>query len=216
MKKTTLVLAVIIGFAACKSKTDNATVSKEFSEYVDSVNNVTPEYTVEYWTVIDQEYQVRALRAEAELANLNEEQKKQIEDSKVKYNELKAKYESEIEKNKAVNVANKKQQLRNGLFGEGKIGTDLNFDWVTSNNILSVYESFVSSAKANSDNYSREDWDEVKVLYEALDTRKNAVEKELASGDNMKISKEKIKFASLESVSRPMTKSEENSEAKNN
>jgi hypothetical protein len=39
--------------------------------------------------------------------------------------------------------------------------------------------------------YTREDWDEIKVLYEALDTRKNTVEKDLASSDNMKIAGKK-------------------------
>jgi hypothetical protein len=33
-----------------------------------------------------------------------------------------------------------KQQMRNALFGEGKIGDDMNFDWVNATNILGVYD----------------------------------------------------------------------------
>jgi hypothetical protein len=64
------------------------------------------------------------------------------------------------------------------LFGEGKIGDDMNFDWVNATNILGVYDQFVNTVKDNKDNYSREDWDEIKLMYEALDSRKNTVEKE--------------------------------------
>ena len=62
--------------------------------------------------------------------------------------------------------------------------------------------------------YSREDWDEVKVLYEALDNRKNEIEKELASKDNVKIAKEKVKIASIFAVRRPLAKADENADAK--
>jgi hypothetical protein len=42
--------------------------------------------------------------------------------------------------------------------------------------------------QANKDKYSREDWDEIKLMYEALDSRKNTVEKEgLSSEDNRKL-----------------------------
>jgi len=52
------------------------------------------------------------------------------------------------------------------------------------------------------------------VLYEALDTRKNEVEKNLSTKDNLKIAKEKIRFASIESIERPLSKVSENSDAK--
>ncbi len=66
----------------------------------------------------------------------------------------------------------------------------------------------------NKSTYSREDWDEINVLYEALDTRKNAVEKDLKSADNMKIAGLKIRFASIAATHRGGTKVKENAEAK--
>jgi hypothetical protein len=68
--------------------------------------------------------------------------------------------------------------------------------------------------KKNQNSYSREDWDEIKVLYEALDTRKNEIEKDLPSSDNLKIAKLKVQFAAIKSVKRPLSKVEENEEAK--
>ena len=55
---------------------------------------------------------------------------------------------------------------------------------------LSVYDRFVNTVKENREKYSSEDWDEIKTLYEALDTRKNEIEKDLqGSNDNLKIAK---------------------------
>jgi hypothetical protein len=51
-----------------------------------------------------------------------------------------------------------------------KIGEDMNFSWVNKDNI-GIYQNFVT-VDNNKDAYSREDWDEVKLMYEALDSRK--------------------------------------------
>jgi hypothetical protein len=114
-----------------------------------------------------------------------------------------------------VPVVTPKQKLRNALFGEGKIGDDMSFDWVNASNIHSVYQTFVHTAEDNKDSYSREDWDEIKLMYEALDSRKNTVEKEgLTKEDNRKIAGLKFKFAPMLKVNRMGAKSEEMSKAK--
>jgi len=108
-----------------------------------------------------------------------------------------------------------KQQMRNELFGEGKIGEDMNFDWVNAGNIHGVYQQFVHTVENNKDRYSREDWDEIKLMWEALDSRKNTVEKEgLSSEDNRKIAALKLKFAPMYTLNRMGAKSEEMEEAK--
>jgi hypothetical protein len=48
----------------------------------------------------------------------------------------------------------------------------MNFDW-NKDNIHNVYQQFVHTVEDNKDAYSREDWDEVKLMYEALDSRKH-------------------------------------------
>ena len=45
-------------------------------------------------------------------------------------------------------------------------------------------------------------WDEINVLYEALDTRKNEVEKDDMTTDNLKIAGLKLKFARISSTHR--------------
>jgi hypothetical protein len=53
----------------------------------------------------------------------------------------------------------------------------MNFDWSKWDNIHSVYRQFIHTAEDNKDNYSREDWDEVKLMYEALDSRKTLLKR---------------------------------------
>jgi hypothetical protein len=60
--------------------------------------------------------------------------------------------------------------------------------------ILQVYNDFNKKFKKNKDTYSREDFDEIKALYEASDSRKKTVEnKGLTSADNAKIVEIKFK-----------------------
>lgn len=214
MKKNltlSITCAFIIGISACSNST-KSDETKELQTYVDSVQNVTLEYNTAYWQTIEDGYQLRVVKAEA--AAKEEAQKKQLAESKDAYQALKIKYEEAIKVNKEKLYSSRKKVLRDALFGEGKIGTDLNFTWINAKNIKVAYENFLLAVETNEKVYSREDWDEVKVLYEALDTRKNEVEKDLSTKDNLKIAKVKIIFATIISVQRPLSKVSENSDAK--
>lgn len=227
MRTTQLIIltaTVMTGFTACNNAAKDAAKQDAavLSQYVDSVENLRPVYTLENWTAIDNGYQERALTAEKTIAELEAADKAKAEESKKKYAAFKAGYEAKLQEQEAaakVEVVSAtspdyRQVLRNRLFGEGKIGSDMKFGFVNGNNILDVYKNFVTGVADNKNNYTREDWDEIKVLYEALDTRKNTVEKDISSGDNMKIAGQKVKFASIRATHRGGTKVSENEKAK--
>ena len=212
---------VIGGFTACNNaaKDEAKQDVANLTTYVDSVESMTPVYTTENWTVIDNGYQERAMKAEKTVASLEAADKAKADESKAKYAALKASYETKLKEKEteaklAASKPDYRQVLRNSLFGDGKIGSDMQFGFVTADNILNVYSNFVNAVQDNRNKYSREDWDEIKVLYEALDTRKNAVEKDLASSDNLKIAGLKIKFSAIKATHRGGTKGAENEEAK--
>lgn len=213
-------LMLTAGISACQSGNKEAKQHVEtLSAYVDSVEQATPVYTTANWKTIENEYQQRLAMADKDTAALNEEYKAKAEASKAKYEALKAKYELAIKEQEDKMTAstnnNYRKILRDRLFGEGKIGDDMNFSFVNAGNILSVYKNFVNTVADNKDKYSREDWDEIKVLYEALDNRKNTVEKEgLKGSDNLKIATLKVKFVAIKALNRPGAKVEENAEAK--
>ncbi|NGY38169.1 hypothetical protein FQU23_011680 [Flavobacterium sp. XN-5] len=218
MKSTNLVLGmavIALGFTSCKDeKTEAANKTVEsYVVYVDSLENVAVEDAKANWSAIEATYEVRSSQAETALVDLKEsaDAKARIEASRAKYAALQARMQADMQ----AAAPSSKQQIRNSLFGEGKIGDDMNFDWVNKDNILSVYRQFIHTAEDNKDNYSREDWDEIKLMYEALDSRKNTVEKEgLSSSDNKEIAGLKFKFAPMLKVNRMGAKSEEMQEAK--
>jgi len=219
MKKRNLFLGVaIISLAFTSCKDEKVTAAEKsvdtYVVYVDSIGNIETTEAKANWQAIDDSYQIRVVEADLALENLKEREKAQerIDASKAKYEALRMQMEADMQ---AEAMANSKQLLRNTLFGEGKIGDDMNFAWVNKDNILAVYQQFVDTADSNKDSYSREDWDEIKLMYEALDSRKNTVENEgLSSDDNRKIAGLKLKFGPLYTLNRMGAKTEEMQEAK--
>lgn len=226
MKKINLILGAIIAvtFVSCKSESEKQaemTVGS-YEKYVDSVSNVAVADAKANWQAIEASYNERTAEAESALAELKDKAaaEARLEKSKAKYAELKAKLDAEVAKEAeaakaAAEPANKKQLLRDAYFGAGKIGEDMNFSWVNKDNILRVYNDFYNEFDKNKDTYSREDFDEIKAMYEALDAHKNKVEKEgLSSRDNAKIAELKFKFAPKFKWERMGAKAEENQKAK--
>lgn len=229
MKKMNLFLGVAIiamAFTSCKSESEKQAEKTfgDYEKYVDSVTNVAVADAKTNWQSIETSYNQKTAEAEAALAELKDKAaaEARIEKSKAKYADLKSKLDAEMAKEAeaakaaaANNPANKKQLLRDAYFGAGKIGEDMNFSWVNKDNILKVYNDFYNEFDKNKDSYSREDFDEIKAMYEALDAHKNKVEKEgLSSKDNLKIAELKFKFAPKFKWERMGAKAEENQKAK--
>ncbi len=222
MKKNVLKFGVlsmiVLGFASCKDeKQEQAEKSvTNYVTYVDSVSNVAADDAKTNWEAIDAQYQNRVSEADMAVGEAKDTEtlKEKLAVSKAKYEELKAKYQAEFEA-KVAAVKTPNQLLRDRFFGEGKVGEDMNFAWVNKDNILKVYDAFFQSYKDNKGDFSREDYDETKLIYEALDSRKNTVEKEgLSSEDNGKIASIKFKFAPMFKMNRIGAKSREMEEAK--
>ncbi|WP_026708162.1 DUF6565 domain-containing protein [Flavobacterium frigidarium] len=205
------VAAIALGLTSCKGEkeTQAEKTVDNYVVYVDSLENVSSEEAMANWQTIEANYELRSSQAETALADLKDDAKakEKLEASRMKYEAMKTKMQEAM--------PTKSQTMRNSLFGEGKVGDDMSFAWVNAANIHDVYQQFVHTVEDNKDSYSREDWDEIKMMYEALDSRKNTVEKEgLSSEDNRKIAGLKLKFAPMYTVNRMGAKSEEMDAAK--
>ncbi|HTO34733.1 MAG TPA: hypothetical protein VLZ72_00725 [Flavobacterium sp.] len=211
--KTIFVLAVLaVTITSCKN-TDREQVETSvdnYITYVDSVTNVALEDTSQRWDEIENSVKDKRNEAENWLHSIEEKSQyeEKIEESSKKYDAYRQ--DVLIEKQKA-DATRAKQSLRNSLFKDTNIGNDLNFNWVNKDNILNVYDHFVTTVSNYKDSYSQEEWDEIKLLYEALDSRKNTVEKEgLTNADNIKIAALKVQFAPVYKINKFQAKSEEN------
>ncbi|MES2484643.1 MAG: hypothetical protein V4581_01660 [Bacteroidota bacterium] len=223
MKNLKVILGAVAITATLVSCKDEAKVSAEknvdhYSMYVDSVNNLSAETRLANWEAIQAGYEARLAEAEASLATLenNADTQKKIEDSKMKYDGVKQQAEADAAKVQAAATPAPGNTIADSLFGPGMVvGNDMAFAWVNKDNILSVYQKFYDTFKANKDSYTRQDLDKIKAWYEALDNRKNTVEKEgLSSDDNGKIATLKLKFAPSFRWERMTAKGEENKDAK--
>ncbi|MGV3460133.1 MAG: hypothetical protein ACO1N9_06730 [Flavobacterium sp.] len=226
MKKVQLVLGAAViafGFTSCKNETEKTAEKNvdRYVTYVDSVNNLDAAERAANWAAIEEGYQMRLAEAEAAIAELQDDadRKTKVEETRVKYDgvkmaaeaDAKAKMEAEAPAAPAGGA-----NMADTFFGPGNVvGNDMKFMWVNKDNILGVYQKFVDTYKANKDSYSRQDFDKIKAWYEALDTRKNTVEKEGLSGeDNRKIAALKVEFAPVFKWDRMTAKGDENAAAK--
>lgn len=225
--KAGLFSMILVGMVSCVSKEKELADKRinELESFVDSLKMVTAEERQANWDDIVADYEAKQKLANEAVLNLEEADKttsqEKVNASNAKYDELKVTVISKNEtepafvKNTKPQKLSASQLLRDRLFGSGKIGSDMNFNWVNKTNILSVYDTFFNSYKKNKSDFSREDYDEIKLMFEALDTRKNTVEKEgLSSDDNMKIASIKVKFLPMYKVNRVGAKSRENQESK--
>ncbi|MBC7524935.1 MAG: hypothetical protein H7239_10895 [Flavobacterium sp.] len=231
MKNNVLKLGVlaftIVAFVSCKDEKKEEAEKKvdTYVTYVDSLETISAADAKANWKTIEANYEMRTTETQNAIAELKENAKEQekIDASKQKYEAMKAKMQAEMDaetvaantKKDVAVKSNPNQILRDRLFGAGKIGEDMSFAWVNKDNILKVYENFFQSYKDSKSKFTREDYDEVKMMYEALDSRKNTVEKEgLTSADNMKIASIKFKFAPMFKINRIGAKTRENEKAK--
>tara|TARA_R110002073_G_scaffold72537_1_gene177167 strand:+ start:142788 stop:143450 length:663 start_codon:yes stop_codon:yes gene_type:complete len=213
---------IIVGILGCTLLISSCSVEKTKAEqtadiyvvYVDSISDLETTNAIENWSEIQKEFELTKKNATDEMEKIEDPStlNDAIESATLKYETFKVEILSAKEKMEAIN---QKNRIRETLIGSNHVGDDMSFTWINKDNILSVYENFVNTAQKNKDSYSREDWDEIKLLYEAIDTRKNTVENEgLTGSDNRKIAALKLKFAPMYTFNRMGAKSEENAAAK--
>jgi hypothetical protein len=202
MKKLLLVcVCAAIGFTSCENeaqKQSRKTV-KELTSYVDSVNKISSDYSDQNWQNIEKGYKEREAKATAEANNMVESDKKEMEESKNKFMDFQTRFQAEKVKYDEKIAQDKKQKMRDDFFGEGK-ASDLNFAWVDASNITDVYKNFVSKVNDNREAYTKADWDEIKMLMDGLDKRRESLEKTLTNKQKIKISEQKVKFGTIATI----------------
>lgn len=223
MKRLNLLLgAVLIAAGLTSCKTDSEQMAEKnidrYETFVDSINRLDVAERNANWAAIDAEYQARLAEAEAALATTKDSENAQtrINDTKTKFETVKSEAEAAQPKPEPAPATDSGNTMADSFFGPGNvIGNDMTFAWVNKDNILSVYQKFVDTFNANKDTYSRQDFDKIKAWYEALDARKNTVEKEgLSAEDNRKIAGLKLEFAPKFKWERMTAKGNENEDAK--
>lgn len=198
---------------SCKNEErENAEVAVEdYTKYVDSISKMATSEAIANWESIQADLEKAKAKAEISVKKVSNKKALQssLDQGSIQYSKYKNSIIAEKQKKES-----KKKQIQIALLGKS-VAKDMKFEWVNKDNILKVYQNFVATVKINKDAYSIEDWDEVKLLYEALDARKNIVEENgLTRSDYNKISLLKLKFGPMYRLNRLGAKSEEDLKAK--
>lgn len=224
MKRVNSLVALAVLAATITSCRDTAKEQRyqsvdAYEAYVDSISNVGMEDLSARWDEIENTAREKRNQAEVELRAISDDEKvKEQYQQKVyatseRYDDFRNQVMADREGRDADRAV---ENLRSSLFPTVTIRNDRNFDWVNKDNILATYDHFVNTVADNKDDYTREDWDEIKMLWEALDALKNTVENEgLTAEDNRKIAALKVKFAPIYTINRMEEKAKENRENKN-
>ncbi len=197
----------ILSLVSCKNEErENAEVAVEdYTKYVDSISKMATSEAIANWESIQADLEKAKAKAEISVKKVSNKKALQssLDQGSIQYSKYKNSIVAEKQKKEA-----KKKEIQTALFGK-TVAKDMKFEWVNKDNILKVYQNFVATVKINKDAYSIEDWDEVKLLYEALDSRKNIVEENgLTRSDYNKISLLKLKFGPMYRLNRLGAKSE--------
>ena len=134
-----------------------------------------------------------------------------LDQTRMKYSQYKMKVEG-----RAPKLVDRKTDVCKAFFGGPVVAeVDMDFSWLDKDNILKVYNNFNNEFKKNKNTYSRKDFDEIKALHEASDSRTNNGENEgLTCSDNTKSAEIKLKFGPKFKWERMGAEASEHAEAK--
>lgn len=219
MKITNFIIIAVAGafaITACNKKDESWKKSyDDYRTYVRSSNDSIGFYYDQDSAMAEQNYQERMDAVEANMANMDEEAKKEYAQLKADYDALRMKYQEErASKMRANNMVSSGEARKVKLFGMMlPQGTSMDLNSVTPENLLPTYISFVNAVEVNKQSLSAEDWDEVEKIWDALDNRKQEVEKQAPEGANNKIATEKLKYAGLKTRYRAQAKRDAKAES---
>ena len=220
MKKINLLnaktLAVALLFTgaslvSCDDRNEYEQPLNDYEAYVDRTANDTEEWTEERWNETEAEYREKRAAVEQHAEAMDDEARARYQEADRKFDERKRRYEEQ----RAQNMQS--GNLNNLYASVGASGSsDLQLSNVTAENLLQNYQQFVDQVEANKESYSSEDWKEIELIWDALNRRKNEVEPNLASEDNMKIAELKVKYGWIKTGNKMEAKAEEKDQTKEN
>ena len=211
MKNQLLIILITISSIAFTSCSEEKKADKDYEDYKEYVSETRDSVDHLYdreWNELENEYNEKKMKAEAKMNEWNEATRSEFVALQNDWEAFREKYDDEHNR-RAMEI--KTAAIENDILPQG-IAADMSN--VTTANILDVHTHFVSYVSDHRDEFTREQWDRIEFIWEALDTKKNEVEKELKSGDNLKIAEQKVKYGAIKATNRPVAKAEENAEAK--
>jgi hypothetical protein len=200
MKQPILKVLLVFGllaFVACSDKQNSNRTYEDFKNYVIDRTDQAEKYFDKEWSELEAEYNEKRIKAEEKIDEWSDETRSEFASLKSDWEEFKERYEAEHMRRNAVPELT---VLEGALLPSGIKG---NMQNVNAANIVDVHAHFVNYVEAHKDALSQEQWKYVEGIWEALNTRKNEVEKDITTDDNIKIAEWKVKYGTIKAINRP-------------
>lgn len=152
------------------------------------------------WREYDSAYQEHATGVEENLEYLSEE-------NKAEYDRMQGEYENRRSMYEQRSAEEDNNIDENSISGRMYVAVDIvdpnpdnvEFSKVTAENLRETYKNFVDYIESNKGEMTDEDWENAEIIWEALNLRKNEVEKDIPTEDNVAIGTLKVEYGALKS-----------------
>lgn len=181
---------------------------REFNEYRDYVETESDIFDVENdwnweeyeanWQEYDSLYQEHASEVEGNREYLSDDDISEFEQFQSQYEERKSRYE----KRAASEGSNAdKSLISKQMYTAMNIenSNDIDLSGVTADNARQSYKNFVDYIEQNKKDMNQADWRNAEIIWEALNLRKNAIEEDISTKDNLAIGTLKVEYGALKS-----------------
>jgi hypothetical protein len=206
MKNQKILATILISGSLLLMSCENQETPESYKNFK-TYSEVMDENIERDWEEFDTEFQTRKDAVERDMEQMSEMEKKEFEEIQERYNTKKREMEEDAEmKRKEAEMNSPSQKMYVIVNAPEK---NMALEGVTAENIAMVYTNFVDFIKVNQDAMSLEDWKEAELIWDALNERKNVVEPDLKSENNMEIAKEKVQYATLKTKNKPGAKIDE-------
>ncbi len=186
-----------VAYLSCSKKSDSNVTYDDFKKYVIERSEHIENYYDKEWHELEAEYNDKKLKAEEKMDEWSEETKAEFASLKSDWEEFKDQYDAE----RARRFPQQGLAVIDSELLPGDIKSDLSN--VTPANIIEVHKHFVNYVEAHKDALTPEQWNHVQMKWEALGARKDAIEKDLSTEDNIKLAEWKVKYGTIKAINRP-------------
>lgn len=187
---------------------NQARADKEFGEYSDFVENESSVFDNENdweweeydrnWRKYDSAYQQHLMGVEENKNYLSDENRAEFNRMQKEYEERKSRYEG-----RAANEGSgmDEHSISGRMYSSVNITNPANVDFsnATASNMRTTYKNFVDYVDAHKSEMTAADWRNAEIIWEAMNLRKNEVEADISTKDNLAIGTLKAEYGALKS-----------------
>jgi hypothetical protein len=188
---------------SCNDQSASRKSINDLNYYVQQHRDSVDSYVRTNWDSLDSEYQVKKAQIAKDTGRMSQVLRDSFYMVDNNWQTYKQEYQTKAaEKQQFAEMDNVRKALTLD-------GIRLDYADLKSDRVVEQYQHFVEVVKANKDTYTKEQWLVVNISWKALNGRKKEINKDIASGDEGKITKLKLEYTGVKAANRPFASSEE-------